>query len=98
MAHLGCRCGYSMWNGRVPNDIEFTVFSDRRFCELVEKPPDLFSNPEDFALDIGDLMDMADYEVWRCPKCGRLYIFDLQNNPNKAKLVYKLEEDSDCPE
>ena len=93
MAHVTCRCGYSMWNGHTPNNIEFTVFSDRRFCELAENPPALFSDPTEFVLDFDDLMDMADYEVWRCPECGRLYIFDNQNDSNKAKYVYKLEED-----
>ena len=92
MARLACRCGYSMWNGNVPNDIEFTVFSDRRFCELIDNPPALSSDPVEFASDFTDLMDMADYEVWRCPKCGRLYIFDKQSDSDKAQFVYKLEE------
>ena len=96
MAHLGCKCGYSMWNGYTPNDIEFTVFSDRRLCELAENLPASFSVPMECPLNFNDLMDlvdMADYEVWRCPKCGRLYIFDNQNDSDKAKFVYQLEED-----
>lgn len=92
MANLTCRCGYSMWNGRVPNNIEFTVFSDARACELADNPPALFSNPAEFTLDFNDLLDMADYDVWRCPACGRLYVFDNQSGSNHARFVYKLEE------
>lgn len=93
MAHLNCRCGYSMWNGCVPNDIEFKAFSDKRLCELIDNPPALSSDPLQFVQDFYDLMEMADYEVWRCPKCRRLYIFDNQNNSNKVRFVYKLEEE-----
>ena len=84
-----------MWNGPTPNNIEFTAFSDARFCAIVDDPPALFGNPAEFVTDFGDLMDMADYEAWRCPACGRLYVFDKQENPNRAKYIYKLETEND---
>ena len=93
MAHLGCRCGNSMWNGRVPNDIEFAVFSDVRSCEIVENPPKFSTDPFELTCDLNDLFAMADYEVWRCPECGRLYVFDNQDDSHRAKYVYRLEED-----
>ena len=92
MAHVTCRCGYSMWNGMTPNDIEFTVFSDVQLCEIEDHPPDLFRDPEQFICDWNDLMDMADYEVWRCPECGRLYVFDKQDGSDQAKYIYRLEK------
>lgn len=64
MAHLACRCGYSMWNGQVPNTITFTVFSDARSLELAENPPNLFSNPDEFVLDL-----MICWP-WGITKCG----------------------------
>lgn len=96
MAHLGCRCGNVMWDGLSPNDIEFTAFSDIRFCELADNPPALFSNPEEFVLDFTDLFELADFTVWRCPECKRLYVFENQGKPTKAKYVYKLEETHDA--
>lgn len=92
MAHLGCKCGYSMWNGATPNDIEFTVFSDARFCELLDKPLAFSGGADSFSDDLMDMMNMADYEVWRCPKCGRLYVFDTQETPYRVKYIYQLEE------
>lgn len=93
MARLGCRCGFSMWNGRVPNEIEFTAFSDIRFCEIVENPPaSLIESIDDLTCLLNNLMELADYEVWRCPQCGRLYVFDNKDDPNRAKYVYRLEE------
>lgn len=92
MAHLNCRCGYSMWNGATPNDIEFTVFSDIRFCELLDEPCFFSGDPDMFPEDIMALMDRADYEIWRCPECGRLHVFDRQDSPAKVKYVYRLEE------
>lgn len=92
MAHLDCRCGYSMWNGATPNNIEFYAFSDIRYCELVDKPPFFSGDPDRFLYEIMDWMDMADYEIWRCPECGRLYVFDRQDDPVRVKYVYKLEK------
>ena len=94
MARLLCRCGYSMWNGHTPNEIEFTAFSDACVCALIENPPDRFSRPLESASDLFmDFFGLADYEVWRCPQCGRLYVFDRQSGSDAAKFVYKLEEE-----
>lgn len=95
MARLACKCGHSMWNGHTPNDIEFTVFSDARVCELADHPPERSGDPARFPFDFMDLMEEADYEVWRCPVCGRLYVFDQRDNPDRAKYVYRLEERMD---
>ncbi len=92
MAHLDCKCGYSMWNGATPNDIVFTVFSDARSCELSDKPPLFSGDPDQYLFEFMDWMDMADYEAWRCPECGRLYVFDKQDDSGKVKYIYRLEE------
>lgn len=95
MARLDCKCGYTMWNGPIPNDIEFTVFSDARLCELEDNPPSFSAEPTNF---LTDFIGQADYEIWRCPRCKRLYVFDLQNNSGRAKYVYKLETDNTSAE
>ncbi len=87
MARVTCRCGRVLWNGRIPNDIEFTVFSDARICEIEDHPPDFCSDPLYF---LSDLLERADYEVWRCPACKRLYMFE--NGAEQVRYVYKLEE------
>ncbi|MDE7193525.1 MAG: hypothetical protein K2O14_06090 [Oscillospiraceae bacterium] len=78
--HLLCKCGCDMWNGQIPNDIEYTVFSDRRMCEILEEN----------TVDTTDLALKNDYNVWLCPKCGRLYVF--KESENKVLRVYKPED------
>lgn len=38
----------------------------------------------------------ADWTIWRCPKCGRLYIWD-ETKKQKYATVYKIEEVPDGP-
>lgn len=82
--HLLCKCGKDMWNGEIPNDIEFSVYSDRRMNEILEED----------TVDTIDLVQMNDYNVWRCPKCGRLYVFRNESGEsgNKVACVYRLED------
>lgn len=78
--HLLCKCGNDMWNGEIPNDIEYTVFSDGRMNEILEKD----------TVDTIYLAQMNDYNVWRCPKCGRLYVFE--KSKSEVLRVYKPED------
>lgn len=73
-----------MWNGQIPNDIEFSVFSDKRMCEILEA-------------DVISTLDLAmqnEFNVWKCPDCGRLYVFKNESDEtgNKVLRVYKPEE------
>ncbi len=70
-----------MWNRQIPNDIEFSVFSDRRMCGILEND----------TVDTIDLAHMSEYNVRRCPECGRLYVF--KGSENKILRVYKPEDD-----
>jgi hypothetical protein len=81
MAHLVCRCGYDMWNGESPNDIEFWVYSDKTMDEI---------SMED-NIPFLTLQSKHDYNVWRCPKCGRLYVFS-ENGGTVPEHIYRLEE------
>ncbi len=81
MARLSCQCGYSMWNGNVPNDIEFYVYSDQQMCSIQE---------EDTVSTLL-LPQRKDYEVWRCPECKRLYVF--KKGSNQVRFIYKLEKE-----
>lgn len=82
--HLLCKCGCDMWNGQIPNDIEYAVFSDRRLDEICAE--DTVSTTE--------LGMLNDYNVWRCSECGRLYVFKNESGEagNRVLCVYKPEE------
>ena len=83
MARLKCKCGEIMWNGNVPNDIELWVYTDKKLECILEKDD----------ISSFELPDLFEYNVWRCPKCKRLYVFDEQEDTNHAKYVYKLEKE-----
>ncbi len=84
MSHLVCRCGEDMWNGQTPNDIEYWVYSDRQLDSILE-------NDSISTLELAVTMN---YNVWKCPKCSRLYVFERKNGAieSKAVRVYRLEE------
>ena len=52
MARLECKCGCVMWNGEMPNDIEFSVFSDKTMNNILA---------DDSILTL-DLANKADYK------------------------------------
>jgi len=71
-----------MWNGLAPNDIQFWAYSDKKMEKIREND----------TIDVIELSSMEDYEVWLCPKCKRLYIFDSKETEYApAKYIYKLE-------
>ena len=90
MARLLCKCGETLSNGLAPNDIQYWVYSDITMDKIAEKN----------CIDVVELWgNRFDYDVWRCPKCKRLYVFELQKNidppiyKNAPTYVYKLEDE-----
>lgn len=79
MARLECKCGHVMWNGETPNDIEYFVFSDITMDKILSA--DCVSTIE--------LANKADYNVWCCPECRRLYVFC--GSEREPKYVYSPE-------
>ncbi|MBP5379740.1 MAG: hypothetical protein J6Y64_09405 [Ruminococcus sp.] len=82
MAHLKCKCGQIMWNGSCPNDIEFWVYSDKTIDDIID----------DEEFDQFFLRDKNDYNVWKCPVCQRLYVFDEKLKSNKPICIYRPEK------
>ena len=80
MARLECRCGHVMWNGETPNDIEFSVFSDKTMDKILSAD----------SISTLKLAEKADLNVWLCPECRRLYVF--RSNESEPKYVYKPEK------
>ena len=72
-----CRCGNMLTNQLDPNDTEYYVYSDREWSEFEKKG-------WIYLLDV----PYPQYDVWRCEKCDRIYLF----KENKVVKVYKPEE------
>ena len=71
-----------MWNGLTPNDINVWCYTDRRLDEIMA----------DDSVSTLKLADLYDYEVWVCPCCKRLYVFEnSERDRNRVKYVYALE-------
>ncbi|MGL5149743.1 MAG: hypothetical protein ACRC7N_04105 [Clostridium sp.] len=65
MAKYDCKCGEVLWNGNTPNDIELVVYTDREWSKILESDTvETWNLPE------------PKYDVWMCPKCNRIYVFD----------------------
>lgn len=76
---MTCKCGEVLSNSLAPNDVELIVFTDQEWDNIIN-------------LEQVDPLGLPDpgYDVWRCPKCERIYVFEPGND--KAIKVYKLEE------
>lgn len=78
MARMTCRCGKLLSNSQVPNDIELVVYTDRewdKICDCDSLEPWMIPLPK--------------YNIWRCPDCKRIYVYE-GSNP-KPVMVYRLE-------
>lgn len=82
MSRLLCKCGETMWNGLTPNDINVWCYTDRRLDEILAED----------SISTLELANLWNYEVWVCPCCKRLYVFE-NSERNKVKYVYALERD-----
>ena len=65
MARFVCKCGKILSNSAAPNDIQLRVYTDRQWDDIINTG----------MMDSADLPDPK-YDVWRCPNCERVYVFD----------------------
>ena len=82
MARMTCLCGKTLSNHECPNDIELKVYTDKEWeeifdCESIQ--PWLIPIPR--------------YNVWRCPACKRIYVYE--GKKDKPIMIYKLEKFED---
>lgn len=79
MAKMECKCGCILSTTRVPNGIELRVYQDSEW---------------DAIMDVDSIepwkIPLPKYEVWKCPNCNRIYVFD-QGNPIPI-MQYVLED------
>ena len=73
MAEMECECGENLFITSEDSDITLWAFPDGQLEEIL-------ATGQAGQLDLTD----AKFEIWRCPKCKRLYIFPYPSN--KATL------------
>ena len=79
MARMECRCGETLSNTRAPNDIQLRVYTDKEWDAILAN--DMIEAWK---------MPLPTYDVWRCPKCERIYVFG--GGYTKAIKIYALED------
>ena len=77
MARLQCKCGETLSNSLAPNDVELRVYTDREWDHIINMGQ----------IDAVEL-PFPKREVWRCPECERIYVFE----GNTVKKTYILEK------
>lgn len=68
MARLLCKCGETLSNSLAPNDIQLRVYTDKEWDRIINQ-------------DMIDPLTIPrpKHDVWRCPKCERIYVFQGDN-------------------
>lgn len=79
MSRMVCKCGETLSNTAVPNDIQLRVYSDKEWDDILN-----CNSIEPWKIPL------PKYDVWKCPNCGRIYVFGEGYGP--AIMVYRLEE------
>ena len=79
MARMVCSCGTQLSNHDAPNNIQLRVYTDEEWerisdCECIE--PWMIPVPK--------------YEVWRCPLCKSIYVYE--DNNSSPVMIYRLEK------
>ena len=70
MASMICRCGYRMSTSAAPNDIQLRVYTDVEW--------DAMTSEEWIE---GWRLPLPKHDVWRCPRCERIYVFEQGYGP-----------------
>lgn len=78
MARFQCKCGETLSNSLAPNDIQLHVYTDKEWDRIINMGQ----------IDSVDIPD-AKCDVWRCPSCERIYVFD----GDRVSKRYVLEKD-----
>ncbi len=79
MSRMDCKCGETLSNTAAPNDIQLRVYTDKEWDDILN-----CDSIEPWKIPL------PKYDVWKCPKCGRIYVFGEGYGP--PIMVYKLEE------
>jgi len=80
MAKMNCKCGCILSTTQAPNDIQLKVYTDKEWekildCDIVESWK----------------IPLPKYDVWKCPNCNRIYVFE--EGKDIPIMKYILEDD-----
>ena len=78
MARMTCTCGAELNNHEAPNDIELVVYTDKEWSEICD-----CDSIQPW------MVPLPKYEVWRCPICKRIYVYE--DGKELPIMVYRLE-------
>lgn len=77
MAGMLCKCGCVMSTTQAPNDIQLRVYTDREWDKIM-----------DCETIIPWELPRPEHDVWKCPECQRVYVFE----DTKTIMRYVLEK------
>lgn len=80
MARMTCICGAKLDNHDAPNDVELRVYTDKEW-------EDIFDGESIQPW----MIPLPKYNVWRCPACKRIYVYEKGND--SPIMVYCLEKE-----
>lgn len=81
MAKMICKCGYLLSNSDAPNDVQLRVYTDKEWDSILSSE------------EINTWMiPLPKYDVWRCPSCKRIYVFE--DNNDVPIMIYNLNNGS----
>jgi hypothetical protein len=80
MANYYCKCGDRLTNQLAPNDIQLRVYTDMEWDKILEQ--DIIESWK---------FPRPTYDVWRCPRCERVYVFE-KNHVIKYYVPHSLDE------
>ena len=69
MAKMICRCGNLLSTSDVPNDVQLMVYTDMEWDNILRV--DTIHTWQ---------IPLPAYDVWQCPKCKRIYVFEKGNS------------------
>ncbi|WP_242939896.1 hypothetical protein [Ruminococcus flavefaciens] len=81
MAKIICKCGFLLSNSEAPNDIQLRVYTDKEWDDIINYEE---INPW--------MIPLPKYDVWRCPKCKRIFVFE--DNNDVPIMIYNLDKNN----
>ncbi|WP_296695113.1 hypothetical protein [Ruminococcus sp.] len=70
-----------MSNSEAPNDIQLRVYTDKEWDDIINYEE---INPW--------MIPLPKYDVWRCPKCKRIFVFE--DNNDVPIMIYNLDKNN----
>lgn len=81
MAKMICECGFLLSNSEAPNNIQLRVYTDKEWDAII--------NCEEIK---PWMIPLPKYDVWRCPYCKRIYVFE--DNNDVPIMIYNLNKNN----